>query len=223
MRQIQVELGDVGPAIELELDGDASRASRERQIGGIAIKREPLDPTMDRGADGRAAARGASAAPRRARRSKGCCADRRAAAEPDEDAAQQREQEESLARIEAGGIPLAAERRLRELGERRRASFTSDLSVDCFALCHQLGLTPLTQVMGSSIYQVRLPGGVWPTTRYGGAAACRARHALRSLERGARPGAPAARRGGARTLGADAVVGVQMRTGEPEFAGGAIE
>lgn len=33
-------------------------------------------------------------------------------------------------------------------------AFTSDLSVADFALCRQLGLRPLSQVMGSSIYQV---------------------------------------------------------------------
>jgi len=65
--------------------------------------------------------------------------------EPVEDAAQEREEQESLARIEAGGIPIAAERRLRELrGTRgedggRGVSFTSDLSVSGFALCHHRG------------------------------------------------------------------------------------
>ena len=67
----------------------------------------------------------------------------------------QQEQEESLARIERAGIPISAERRLSELRESGgTATFTSDLSVNGFALCHQLGLTPLSQVMGSSIYQM---------------------------------------------------------------------
>ena len=45
------------------------------------------------------------------------------AGEPVEDAAQEREEQESLARIEAGGIPIAAERRLRELrGSRARTA-----------------------------------------------------------------------------------------------------
>jgi hypothetical protein len=56
-------------------------------------------------------------------------------------AADERRQAESLARIEQGGIPLAAEAGLHELGERG-GSFTSDLSVADFALCHQLGLRP---------------------------------------------------------------------------------
>ena len=63
------------------------------------------------------------------------------------------EQEESLARIERGGITLAAERRLSELREHG-GLFTSDLSINGWALCHQLGLRPLSQVMGSSIYQM---------------------------------------------------------------------
>jgi uncharacterized protein YbjQ (UPF0145 family) len=63
------------------------------------------------------------------------------------------EQADSLRRIEEGGIPLSAERRLRELSERG-ASFTSELSVGGFALCEQLGLRVLSQVMGSSVYQM---------------------------------------------------------------------
>ncbi len=75
--------------------------------------------------------------------------------EPTQDAQQEREQAESLARIEAGHIPLSAERRLDELRERGGGgAFTSDLTINGFALCRQLGLTPLSQVMGSSIYQM---------------------------------------------------------------------
>jgi len=84
----------------------------------------------------------------------------------DPGAEQEREQEQSLARIEQGGIPLSAERRLHELSERG-GSFTSDLSVNGFALCHQLGLKPLSQVMGSSIYQMGYQGS-WGAPGYGG-------------------------------------------------------
>src|SRR5579864_8621071 len=73
--------------------------------------------------------------------------------EPALDEEAEREQEESLQRVQRGDIPIAAERRLRELAGRG-GSFTSDLSVADFALCHQSGLRPLSQVMGSSIYQV---------------------------------------------------------------------
>ena len=76
------------------------------------------------------------------------------------------EQQASLERIEAGGIPLAAERRLRELGEHG-GCYTSDLSVADFALCHQLGLRPLAQVMGSSIYQVGYQNTPWPMSAGG--------------------------------------------------------
>src|ERR1700683_3592623 len=88
-------------------------------------------------------------------------------------AEQERGEQESLAGGEAGGIPRSAERPLSELrgaaeadGKARR-SFTSDLSVNGFALCHQLGLEPLSQVMGSSIYQIGYQGA-WGTTGYGG-------------------------------------------------------
>ncbi|HEY5044572.1 MAG TPA: hypothetical protein VII53_01820 [Solirubrobacteraceae bacterium] len=48
VREIQVELGadsGAGGAIyKLTIDGDRVEAFRERKSGGIAIKREPLDP-----------------------------------------------------------------------------------------------------------------------------------------------------------------------------------
>jgi uncharacterized protein YbjQ (UPF0145 family) len=146
------------------------------------------------------------------------------AGEPDEDAAQQREQEESLARIESGGIPLSAERRLNELrgaqGDGGRAgSFTSDLSVNGFALCHQLGLTPLSQVMGSSIYQMGYQGA-WGATSFGGSALVELDSLSEALNevRGRALGRLAEE---ARHVGADAVVGVETRAGESELGSGA--
>jgi uncharacterized protein YbjQ (UPF0145 family) len=130
------------------------------------------------------------------------------------------EQEQSLRRVEAGGIPLAAERRLRDLGEHG-GSFTSDLSVGDFALCHQLGLRPLSQVMGSSIYQVGYQMTPWSSSLDGSFMfeldtlseswnEVR-RHALNRLAQEAGH------------VGADAVVGVELRTGEHDWAQNAIE
>jgi uncharacterized protein YbjQ (UPF0145 family) len=146
--------------------------------------------------------------------------------EPVEDPAQEREDQESLARIEAGGIPIAAERRLRELrgtqGEDggRGVSFTSDLSVSGFALCHQLGLTPLSQVMGSSIYQMgyqsawgQMQGG------YGGGAMIELDTLSQALNE-VRERALHRLAEEARQIGADAVVGVETRAGESELGGG---
>lgn len=45
VRQIQVELGSAGgTTYQLTIDGDRVEGFRERKSGGIAIKREPLDP-----------------------------------------------------------------------------------------------------------------------------------------------------------------------------------
>jgi uncharacterized protein YbjQ (UPF0145 family) len=138
----------------------------------------------------------------------------------------EQEQEESLRRVEAGGIPLAAERRLRtlkgtsELGERGGA-FTSDLSVGDFALCHQQGLKPVSQVMGSSIYQVGYQATPWPSAMGGSfmfemEALSQAWNEVRglALNRLAQE---------AGHVGADAVVGVELRTGEHDWAENAIE
>ena len=60
------------------------------------------------------------------------------------------EHAESRQRIESGGIPLGAERRLKALGSDT-ALFTSGLSVNEFALLRRMGPQPLAQVMGASV------------------------------------------------------------------------
>jgi uncharacterized protein YbjQ (UPF0145 family) len=133
-------------------------------------------------------------------------------------AEQEREQQESLARIEAGGIPISAERRLAELrgtagaDGKVKGSFTSDLSVNGFALCHQLGLEPLSQVMGSSIYQIGYQGA-WGATGYsGGGGILIELDTLTQALNEVRARALARLGEEAHHVGADAVVGVQTRS-----------
>ncbi len=126
----------------------------------------------------------------------------------------------SLERVERGGIPLAAERRLRELRDGAGA-FTSDLSVGSFALCHGLGLTPLAQVMGSSVYQVGY-AATMPTTIYAGGFMYEL-DALSQAWNEVRDRAFRRLAEEAGHVGADAVVGVQITSGAREFTEGAIE
>lgn len=133
------------------------------------------------------------------------------------------EQAASLDALTHGGLPLRAQQRLGEIGKTTSGFFTSDLSVGEFALVHTLGLRPIAQVMGSSIYHVGWqqrpgsfagwqPGGVsqeltvvseaWNTAR---------RRAFDRLEQEAR------------LVGADAVVGVHVTKGQHDWAAGAIE
>jgi len=67
---------------------------------------------------------------------------------------EQQEAEASLKALEAGGLPLKAQRRLSEEMEAGHSLFTSDLSANELLLTRKLGYQPLSQVMGSSIYQV---------------------------------------------------------------------
>lgn len=141
-----------------------------------------------------------------------------------DDAGLEREQAESLARVEAGHIPLSAERRLDDLREHGVGSFTSDLSINGFALCDQLGLTPLSQVMGSSIYQMgyqsawaQPAGGFDPSTGTFMVGLDTLSDALnevrtRALDRLAEE---------ALRIDASAVVGVETRAGESELGSGA--
>ncbi|HEY4427727.1 MAG TPA: heavy metal-binding domain-containing protein [Solirubrobacteraceae bacterium] len=140
---------------------------------------------------------------------------------PDQEAVD-REQLESLQRVERGGIPLNAERRLRELSHGAGA-FTSDLSVGSFALCHQLGLTPLAQVMGSSIYQVGY-AATMPTEYAGGFGGFMYElEALSEAWNEVRDRAFSRLAQEAEHVGADAVVGVRISSGAREFTEGAIE
>jgi uncharacterized protein YbjQ (UPF0145 family) len=59
-------------------------------------------------------------------------------------------QAESLARIEAGGIPARAEERQRALATEG-SLFTSGLSMNEFALLDRMGPQPLAQAMGASV------------------------------------------------------------------------
>jgi uncharacterized protein YbjQ (UPF0145 family) len=147
----------------------------------------------------------------------------------------EQEQQQSLARIEAGGIPVSAERRLSELrtlkgtprsgaqaGESGGSgSFTSDLSVNGFALCRQLGLKPLSQVMGSSIYQIGYQGA-WGTSGYGGGAILIELDTLTQALNEVRGRALSRLAEEARHVGADAVVGVQTRAGESQLDTGTL-
>lgn len=69
------------------------------------------------------------------------------------------DEDAALERLQEGGIPQEASRRLRELGDA--GAFSSDLSVADFALCDRLGLKPLSQVMGTSVYQIGYQAPLW--------------------------------------------------------------
>lgn len=71
--------------------------------------------------------------------------------------------QESLERLEAGALPLQAERRLQALVGKTNF-FTSDLSVDEFVLARDCGLQPVSQVMGSCVYHASMRAGqAWTT------------------------------------------------------------
>ncbi len=70
---------------------------------------------------------------------------------------------EDIARVERGGIPLAAERRVLELASGEGA-FTSGLSIADFALSRLDRVRPICQVMGSSIYKVGWQNFPWSSS-----------------------------------------------------------
>ncbi len=103
---------------------------------------------------------------------------------------------------------------------KRGGSFTSDLSVNGFALCRQIGLKPLSQVMGSSIYQMGYQGA-WGAN-YGSGGILVELDTLSQALNEVRGRALARLGEEARHVGADAVVGVQTRAGESELETGTL-
>jgi uncharacterized protein YbjQ (UPF0145 family) len=71
-----------------------------------------------------------------------------------------------LERIQRGGIPLGAEQRLKGIAEASSPVFSSDLSVKEYAIAHASGLTPIAQIMGSSVVQHGWQNYGWAS--YGG-------------------------------------------------------
>jgi uncharacterized protein YbjQ (UPF0145 family) len=109
----------------------------------------------------------------------------------------------SLARVEAGGIPLRAEERLAEEAGPHSKLFTSDLSVNEFVLARDAGCQPIAQLMGSSIYHIgQIPdykGKTAELTVISDGHRVSRRRALARLWREAV------------LVGADAVIGVKLR------------
>jgi uncharacterized protein YbjQ (UPF0145 family) len=147
---------------------------------------------------------------------------------PDADPDAARRAEEGLRAIEAGGIPPAAEERLRGLAREGGGFFTSDLSVGEFLLVKETGFRPLTQVMGSCFYSVgwqSTPFGYGYGTGYAGWGASgtfeldvqsEAWNEARRLALGRLAQE-------AELAGADAVLGVEITRGRYDWAKGLIE
>jgi uncharacterized protein YbjQ (UPF0145 family) len=138
--------------------------------------------------------------------------------DPAQEQEQARRDAESLARLEQGRIPLAAAERLAAMasaqpGEPR--AFSSDLSVAEFALLHRLGMSPITLVMGSSIYHVG-----WQNVYFNAPTEFETvSHAYNEARRLALGRLLEE----AETAGADAVVGVRIQQGGHDWAVGAVE
>jgi uncharacterized protein YbjQ (UPF0145 family) len=111
-----------------------------------------------------------------------------------------------LERIRRGGIPLGAEQRLKAIAEGGPFVFSSDLSAKEYALAQASGLTPVAQIMGSSVVQQGWQS--YGFSPYGGG--------IQELAVFAQPWNVARQRAferlhqEARFAGADAVIGIEM-------------
>jgi uncharacterized protein YbjQ (UPF0145 family) len=88
---------------------------------------------------------------------------------PDDSVELQR-QEASIASLERGGLPVAAQERIQELREGK-AAWTSDLSVAEMTAIHHAGFVPIGMVMGSSVFRIAAQWGYTSVFGVGGTAA----------------------------------------------------
>ena len=137
-----------------------------------------------------------------------------------EDDATAARREADIRRVEAGGIPLAAEQRLRELGAGGTA-FTSDLSVGAFALTQLDDVRPVCQVMGSSIYKVGWQS--YPWSSWSGDSTATELRQLTDAWNDARARALARLEHEANLAGCHAVVGVTFEQNAHDFFTDEIE
>jgi uncharacterized protein YbjQ (UPF0145 family) len=111
-----------------------------------------------------------------------------------------------LERIRGGGIPLGAEQRLKQIAAAGSPVFSSDLSAKEYAVAHASGLTPIAQIMGSSVVQHGWQNYGW--SGYGGG--------IREMPSFAAPWNLSRQRSfdrlrqEAQFAGADAVIGIEM-------------
>jgi uncharacterized protein YbjQ (UPF0145 family) len=109
----------------------------------------------------------------------------------------------SLARVQAGGIPLRAQERLAEEVGAHARLFTSDLTVPEFLLARDADVHPISQVMGSCIYHVgQIPDYKGKTSEI---------TVISDGHRESRRKALARLFVEAQLVGADAVIGVHLR------------
>lgn len=111
-----------------------------------------------------------------------------------------------LKRIRDGGIPLGAERRLKAVAAARAPVFSSDLSAKEYALAQASGLTPIAQVMGSSVVQHGWQNYGWSS--YGGG--IQEMHSFAQPWNLSRQRSFDRLRQEAQLAGADAVIGIEM-------------
>jgi uncharacterized protein YbjQ (UPF0145 family) len=124
----------------------------------------------------------------------------------------------SLSLIEAGHIPLAASERLSAFaqgGADRSEAFSSDLAVSEWSALARLGIRPVTQVMGSSVFHVG-----WQPTYYSVPTEVTV---LSDAYNECRRLALGRLREEASACHADAVIGVRIEQGAHDWAAGAIE
>jgi uncharacterized protein YbjQ (UPF0145 family) len=113
-----------------------------------------------------------------------------------------------LDRIQRGGIPLGAEQRLKTIAAASSPVFSSDLSAKEYAIAQASGLTPIAQVMGSSVVQHGWQNYGWSSYEGG----------IREMPSFAAPWNLSRQRSfdrlrqEAQLAGADAVIGIELTT-----------
>jgi len=127
--------------------------------------------------------------------------------------------DESVLRLDGGGLPVLAERRLAALFGSPAGLFSSHLSVSEFALMRSVSLRPVSQVMGSCVYHARLALDRSAPVHTAERGKAYAMTGVAEPWNAARERALARMAAEARSCRADAVVGVGIRQTQEHLAG----
>jgi uncharacterized protein YbjQ (UPF0145 family) len=128
--------------------------------------------------------------------------------------------DESVRRLDDGGLPVLAERRLAAFLGSGAGRFTTHQPVAAFALTRSVGLRPITQVMGACVFHARVALGNFGLHRYAQRAKPYGLQGPAEPWNDGRERALARMTAEARLCGADAVVGVGIRQTQQRMPSG---
>lgn len=146
--------------------------------------------------------------------------------EAESDKQRNERQKDDIRALERGDIPSIAKRRIEKHLAREDKFFSSNLSVREFLLCKEIGVEPISQVLGTCNFNISMVGGGYNVSLLGAVVGYRSTgevHALTDALSKSRELAVKRMLVEAELLGASGVIGVRIVHTKPTSKGGHSE